>query len=185
MSTAGVDEDDRIELDDAGLDALFSMPAHDDVAKARRLELVTASHRAFPETDNCRLELDMSGHDRRSIVLQPPDVIRPFAVLFWGVGRGALVHQILLRCEEQLVGAVPAHLFESDISRESFVEEVRPRPDGIGLVETRRLGKLFRFDMPAVTAADRLVLDVSGPIAHGVVLARIPAYRLPAAEPGV
>ena len=185
FSPPDISETADLLLDDVGLDALMSLPAHDDGAKARRLELVTRAHRPFPETDACRFELDMKGNDRRRVILRPSVVMRPFAVLFWGVGRGALVHQILLRFEEQLTGAVPAHLFESDLGRDTFVGLVRPRPDGIGLVDTDRLGALFRFDMPTVTPADHLVLDVSGVIAHGVVLARTPRYALPEPEPGV
>lgn len=167
--------DGSIDLDDAALDSLMALPAHDDDAKARRIELVTSSHRPYPETDTCRFELDVRGHDRRRVELTPPVVMKPFAVLLWGVGRGALVHQIVLRHEEQLVGAVPAHLFESDIARLTFLDHVRPRPDGLGIVDTSVLGKLFRFDMPVVTPSDRLWLDVSGFIAHGVVLGRTPS----------
>lgn len=186
--TQGPDEisaDDLMELEDAGFDALMSLPAHDDGAKARRLELVTRAHRPFPESDTCRFELDMNGHDRRLIILHPSVVMRPFAILFWGVGRGALVHQIQVRFEEQLTGAVPAHLFEADIGRDAFVGLVRPRPDGIGLVDTHRLGALFRFDMSSVTPADEIVFDVSGFVAHGVVIARTPSVAMPAPEPGV
>lgn len=127
-----------------------------------------------------------SREERRVVELRAPTVLQPFALLFWRAAAGSRVHQISVNLQNHLAGAVPALLFEADIAWSYFLTLAeRQRPDGLETVDHRSLGKIFRFDLPALTSTDVLRLDLEGSYRHAVVLARTPALELPAPEPGV
>lgn len=125
------------------------------------------------------------GECRRKVELGPATAFQPFALLFWSSTPGSRVHQIHVGAAEQLTGALPAVMFEAEVSWSYFLTLSERRPDGVTVIDHRSIGKFFRFDMPAVSPKGALAVDIEGAYRHGVVLGRVPRLSLPAPEPGV
>lgn len=121
---------------------------------------------------------------RRSVSLAVATVLQPFALLLWSSAPGSRVHQMHVGTE-QLTGALPAVMFESEVGWSYFLTLLGPRPDGVEVIDHRSIGKFFRFDMPALSPGQALELDIEGAYRHGVILGRTPRLALPAPEPGV
>lgn len=115
---------------------------------------------------------------RRAFDLYVDQPFRPFALLLWGATSDTVIHSMLVGNEEQLMGAMPAHVFEADIELEEFEALLDRRPGMVsGLSNVEEIGPYFQIDLPSLSPTLPIRLDVTGPLRHGAFIGNLLTAR--------
>lgn len=127
-----------------------------------------------------RVSLPEDGRsDRRQLEVRVQEVFRPFTLLLWGTAEETRIRDLIIDHDHQLLATIPGCLFESELSFAEFEKLLVPRHpfDGCPVIpenSVRELGLIFRLDLPTVTPAGVISLDIEGPFTHGVFLGQVP-----------
>lgn len=151
----------------------------DPIPLVQRLPTTTALETEIcivrlPETDGYTARRQLTGKPQRPFV--------PFALLIWGARANSRIFELRVGLENQLLSALPAHLFEADIPWLEFLELLSRRRDGNHCLERLRpVGVFFQLDLPEVCLGSDIELELEGAIDHAVFIGKMPMLRPEAA----